>query len=75
MDASALVGQGEAGRRSILCAARDVPCSDVSGVITPQRQLLTLSVCNSVVALQMRALKQQSPAMRSAGLLSDGLQG
>lgn len=62
MDLSGLAGQGEARRRSILCAASDAPCSDVSGVITPQRQLLTVSVCNTDGALHMtEGLKAPEP--------------
>lgn len=62
MDLSGLSGQGEARRRSILCAVSDAPCSDVSGVIAPQRQLLTFSVCNTDGALHMtEGLKAPEP--------------
>lgn len=53
MDLSAAVGEGEARRRSILCVARDVPCSDVSGVILPQQQLHSFSVCSADGALHV----------------------
>lgn len=60
------VEQCEARGRSMLRVARIVPCSDVSGVILPWRQLLSSSVRNADGAPHMtKGLKVAEPCQKA----------